>query len=164
MLAITTATTWLHLTAFAVGCASGQYIHSAEQMSNSSYNPDDFMSTQIDMILLCLWLTAVDPSIKARICDGHQQKLELLLYFGSYTKGLTGLDGSPQGEQIQWHDLYISLLLLGYQPTLGHTHRNLTADYLDAFDIVITDYNGVNGAMDPVSLGKHKCKLRLLDS
>jgi hypothetical protein len=77
---------------------------------------------------------------------------------------MTGLNGTPQGEQIQWHDLYISLVLMGYQPTLVHTKRQLTADYLDAFDVVITDYHGVNAAMDSISMDKHKCKLRLLDS
>ena len=40
----------------------------------------------------------------------------------------------------------------------------LTAEYLDAFDLVIIDYDGVNGVMDQVSLNKHRCKLRVLDS
>lgn len=40
----------------------------------------------------------------------------------------------------------------------------LTADYLDAFDLVVTDYDGVNGVMDQVSLSNHRCKLRVLDS
>lgn len=83
---------------------------------------------------------------------------------------ITGLDGTPQGErfprradtqgeQIQWHDLYVSLLL-GCRPR----SRRLTSDYLDAFDIIISDYIGVLNAMDSSVRAKHACKLRLLDS
>lgn len=112
-------------------------------------------------VLCCLQ----HPKITSHVCDGHQQKLKLLLYYGAYIyMGLTGLNGTPQGEQIQWHDLYISLLLMGYHPTLVHTQRQLTVDYLDAYDLVITDYYGVNAAIDARSLSKHRCKLRLLDS
>jgi hypothetical protein len=77
---------------------------------------------------------------------------------------MDGLHGSPQGEQIQWHDLYVSLLLLGYHPTLVHHKRQLTADYLEEFNVVITDYCGVHYAVDQLALAKHRCKLRVLDS
>lgn len=55
-----------------------------------------------------------------RSCEGAVKSKRVLLYFGSFIDDLlTGLDGSPQGEHIQWHDLYVSLLLTGYQPVLG---------------------------------------------
>lgn len=76
---------------------------------------------------------------------------------------MNGLGGGPQGEQVQSHDLYVSLLLLGYQPVVLTQRRKLTAEYLDGFDVVITDYHGVNDAMDKEALQKHRCKIRLLD-
>lgn len=87
------------------------------------------------------------------------------MYYGSYIHwGMDGLNGSPQGEQIQWHDLYVSLVLLGYNPTLVHTKKQVTSEYLEAFDIVIIDYAGVSEVMDDVALQRNRCKLRLLDS
>lgn len=106
-----------------------------------------------------------EPTLTAQICDEHQQMVQVLLYFGAYHHlNITGLDGSPQGEQLQWHDLYISLLLLGYHPVLLDKPRRLTADYLDAFDVIVTDYLGVLHGMDKAALAKHRCKLRVLDS
>lgn len=87
------------------------------------------------------------------------------MYFGAYHHlNMTGLDGSPQGEQLQWHDLYMSLLLLGYNPVMLSRSRRLTSDYLDAFNLIIIDYLGVLNAIDSDTVTKHHCKLRILDS
>lgn len=61
------------------------------------------------------------PRIASQVCDGHQQTLKLLLLYGAYIH------------------LYIPLLFI--HPTLLHNKWQLTVDYLDAFDLVIIDYN-----------------------
>lgn len=120
---------------------------------------------QEDWGLAVSWLKQKEPTWTAQLCDGHQQMVQVLLYFGAFHHlNMTGLDGSPQGEQLQWHDLYVSLLLLGYHPVLLDKPRRLTADYLDAFDVIVTDYLGVLHGLDKEALAKHRCKLRVLDS
>lgn len=105
-----------------------------------------------------------EPGFVANVCEKSQQQLRNLLYFGAliYLQ-MDGLDGKPQGEQVQWHDLYVSLLLLGFRPTLVTKHKRLTPDYLDSFDVIISDYHGLNNAIDAAALDKHRCKVRLLD-
>lgn len=103
------------------------------------------------------------PGGLQQLCNSHQST-KLLLYYGAYIHwGMDGLHGNPQGEQIQWHDLYVTLLLMGYRPHLVHTQQQLSAAYLDAYDLVIIDYAGVMYAMDEQALERHRCKLRLMD-
>lgn len=128
--------------------------------------PSHYIVQPLLLMIQPLSATVQEPTTTANICAStSQQTLQVLLYFGAYHHlNMTGLDGSPQGEQLQWHDLYVSLLLLGYHPVLLEKPRRLTSDFLDAFDIVIIDYLGILHGMDQAALAKHRCKLRVLDS
>jgi hypothetical protein len=128
--------------------------------------------TQHSWALALAWLRLKEPLTVSDLCTatriGARAKQRVLLYPGFFLDaGMTGLHGSPQGEHIQWHDLFVSLLLLGYEPVLQSTRTHFTPELFASYDMIITDYVGVWHAMPGGVAGaaRHpqRCKLRILD-
>jgi hypothetical protein len=129
--------------------------------------------TQHSWALALAWLRLKEPLTVSELCSAARTearaKQRVLLYPGFFLNvGLTGLNGLPQGEHIQWHDLYVSLRLLGYDPTLQSTRTKFTPELFASYDMIITDYVGVWHAMPGGVAGaaRHpqRCKFRILDS
>jgi hypothetical protein len=120
-------------------------------------------ATQQDWALAIAWLQQREPAAVRSLCYHtiSRRHQKVLLYPGTLLEGRLI---SPDAKA-QWHDLFVSLILLGFTTHLAPSTTTFTPRLLPSYDMVISDYTGVATAMGQAAAAQHpqRCKLRILD-
>ncbi|XP_065915908.1 alpha-1,6-mannosylglycoprotein 6-beta-N-acetylglucosaminyltransferase A-like isoform X3 [Dysidea avara] len=73
--------------------------------------------------------------------------------------------GGPLGELVQWTDLIVSLFMLGHKITIVTTPTMLQeAAHGPKFDIIFSDYLGLEGLKQTGLFNRYQCSVRVLDT